>query len=192
MPTVQPARHCFIADPGVGRLYGKTCAGDRRRRDLCLGPTHEKSSPNHISAVKCVLPPTSMNLYQNQTSSRGPRDPPRPRPDARARIPDEGRPHQPDPSGDDASADISYKKEDVEAYRQIFSRMVALQFHPVARSRLQLHRQLSHEFMVLARNGEEHPSPTVPDATGSPATSRRAAVSLIRPGRESHPPPSRK
>lgn len=149
MPMVQPAD--LWEESGRYKDYGPELLRfkDRHDRESCLGPTHEEVVTDimrrHVHSYR-NLP---LNLYQIQTKFR-----------------DEIRPRFGLMRGrefimkdaysfdvDDQGAEASYRRM-YEAYVRIFTRC-GLKFRAVEADSGAIGGSFSHEFMVLAENGED-------------------------------------
>jgi prolyl-tRNA synthetase len=149
MPMVQPAD--LWKETGRYEKYGPELLRfhDRHERESCLGPTHEEVITDIVRKELHSYRDLPVNLYQIQTKFR---DEIRPRfglmrgrefimKDAYSfDVSDEG-------------AEVSYMKM-YEAYRRIFSRC-GLQFRAVQADSGAIGGNFSHEFMVLAKTGED-------------------------------------
>ncbi len=149
LPACQPAD--LWQETGRWEFYGKELMRfkDRHERDYCLGPTHEEVITDLIRGEVRSYRQLPMNLYQIQTKFR---DEIRPRFGllrGREFVMKDAYSFD----GDDAGADISYKKMHA-AYNSIFSRM-ALKFRAVEADTGSIGGSFSHEFMVLADTGED-------------------------------------
>jgi len=148
LPIMQPAE--LWLETGRWHVYGEEMfrLKDRHNRDFCLGPTHEEIITdlirNEISSYR-QLP---LLLYQIQNKYR-----------------DERRPRFGLMRGrefimkdlysfdeDEAGLDVSYRKM-YQAYSNIFTRC-GLKFRPVEADSGAIGGNATHEFMVLAENGE--------------------------------------
>lgn len=149
MPMVQPAD--LWKESGRYIKYGPELLRftDRHERESCLGPTHEEVITDLVRRELHSYRDLPVNLYQIQTKFR-----------------DEIRPRFGLMRGrefimkdaysfdiDDAGAEISYMKM-FEAYKQIFSRC-GLKFRAVQADTGTIGGSFSHEFMVLAKTGED-------------------------------------
>jgi prolyl-tRNA synthetase len=149
MPTVQPAE--IWIESGRWGYYGPELLRfkDRKNGDFCLGPTHEEVIThivrNEISSYR-QLP---INLYQIQTKFR---DEIRPRfglMRSREFIMKDAYSFDMDIEGAMRSYEIMNK-----TYRRIFTRC-GLTFRAVEAGTGAIGGTLSHEFQVLAKNGED-------------------------------------
>ncbi len=149
MPMVQPAD--LWQESGRWEMYGKELLrfSDRHSRDFCLGPTHEEVVTDLLRGEVRSYRQLPLNVYQIQTKFR-----------------DEIRPRfglmrgrefiMKDAYSFDASeeaANISYQKM-FEAYNRIFERL-GLRFRAVEADSGSIGGNFSHEFMVLAKTGED-------------------------------------
>lgn len=149
MPMVQPAD--LWEESGRWQKYGPELLRfkDRHQRDCCLGPTHEEVVTDVARREIHSYRQLPVNLYQIQTKFR-----------------DEIRPRfglmrgreflMKDAYSFDASeegAEESYRKMR-EAYIRIFTRC-GLEFRAVEADSGSIGGSFSHEFMVLAKTGED-------------------------------------
>ncbi len=149
MPTVQPAD--LWKESGRWDVYGKELLRfqDRHGRDCCLGPTHEEVITDLIRGEIKSYRQLPVNLYQIQTKFR-----------------DEIRPRFGLMRGrefimkdaysfdrDDTGADKSYQAM-FDAYMRIFTRL-GMVFRAVEADSGPIGGSFSHEFMVLAKTGED-------------------------------------
>ena len=149
MPMVQPAD--LWKETGRYEKYGPELLRftDRHERESCLGPTHEEVVTDIVRKELHSYRNLPINLYQIQTKFR-----------------DEIRPRFGLMRGrefimkdaysfdvDDAGAEVSYGKMFV-AYKRIFQRC-GLQFRAVQADSGAIGGNFSHEFMVLAKTGED-------------------------------------
>ncbi len=149
MPMVQPAD--LWRETGRYEKYGPELLRfhDRHDRESCLGPTHEEVITDIARKELHSYRNLPMNLYQIQTKFR-----------------DEIRPRFGLMRGrefimkdaysfdvDDEAAGISYVKM-YEAYKRIFTRC-GLSFRAVQADSGAIGGSFSHEFMVLAKTGED-------------------------------------
>ncbi|MFZ5943668.1 MAG: proline--tRNA ligase [Bacillota bacterium] len=148
LPIIQPAE--LWLETGRWHVYGEEMfrLKDRHNRDFCLGPTHEEIITDLIRSEVSSYRQMPLLLYQIQNKYR-----------------DERRPRFGLMRGrefimkdlysfdrDDQGLDISYKKM-YQAYTNIFSRC-GLDFRPVEADSGAIGGNVTHEFMVLAENGE--------------------------------------
>lgn len=149
MPAVQPAE--IWMESGRWDYYGPELLRfkDRKDTDYCLGPTHEEVITdivrNEISSYRNI----PINLYQIQNKFR-----------------DEIRPRfglirgrefiMKDAYSFDMDVKGAYKSYEIinQAYRKIFTRC-GLKFKAVEAGTGTIGGTLSHEFQVLAQNGED-------------------------------------
>lgn len=149
MPMVQPAD--LWRETGRYEKYGPELLRfkDRHDRESCLGPTHEEVITDLVRGEVRSYRQLPLNLYQIQSKFR-----------------DEIRPRFGLMRGrefimkdaysfdvDDASANIAYQKM-YDAYQRIFIRC-GLQFRAVEADSGSIGGSFSHEFMVLAKTGED-------------------------------------
>lgn len=149
MPMVQPAD--LWRETGRYEKYGPELLRfkDRHDRESCLGPTHEEVITDLVRGEVRSYRHLPLNLYQIQNKFR-----------------DEIRPRFGLMRGrefimkdaysfdvDDEQAGIAYQKM-YEAYQRIFSRC-GLQFRAVEADSGTIGGSFSHEFMVLAKTGED-------------------------------------
>lgn len=149
MPMVQPAD--LWRETGRYEKYGSELLRfkDRHDRESCLGPTHEEVITDLVRGEVRSYRQLPLNLYQIQNKFR-----------------DEIRPRFGLMRGrefimkdaysfdvDDEQAGISYQKM-YDAYQRIFSRC-GLQFRAVEADSGSIGGSFSHEFMVLAKTGED-------------------------------------
>ena len=149
MPMVQPAD--LWQESGRWDFYGKELLrlNDRHGRDYCLGPTHEEVVTDLIRGEVRSYRQLPINLYQIQTKFR-----------------DEIRPRFGLMRGrefimkdaysfdkDDEGVNVSYQSM-YDAYTRIFTRL-GLKFRAVSADSGAIGGSFSHEFMVLAKTGED-------------------------------------
>jgi prolyl-tRNA synthetase len=149
MPMVQPAD--LWRETGRYEKYGPELLRfhDRHERESCLGPTHEEVITDIIRKELRSYRALPINLYQIQTKFR---DEIRPRfglMRGREFIMKDA--YSFDVS--DQAAEVSYGKM-YEAYRRIFTRC-GLEFRAVQADSGTIGGSFSHEFMVLAKTGED-------------------------------------
>jgi prolyl-tRNA synthetase len=149
MPMVQPAD--LWRESGRYEKYGPELLrfADRHERESCLGPTHEEVITDIVRRDVHSYRDLPLNLYQIQTKFR---DEVRPRfglMRGREFIMKDA--YSFDMS--DEMAEVSYRKMH-EAYSRIFSRC-GLQFRAVEADSGTIGGSFSHEFMVLAKTGED-------------------------------------
>ncbi len=148
LPTLHPAE--LWIETGRWDVYGDELfrLKDRHQRDFCLGPTHEEVLTDIVRKEVSSYKQLPLLLYQIQTKFR-----------------DERRPRFGLMRGrefimkdlysfdkDDEGMKVSYQKM-YDAYKNIFKRC-GLQFRPVEADSGAIGGNTSHEFMVLAENGE--------------------------------------
>ncbi|MDR2161665.1 MAG: proline--tRNA ligase [Desulfovibrio sp.] len=149
LPAVQPAD--LWLESGRWDRYGKELLRfkDRHQRDSCLGPTHEEVITDLLRGEVRSYRQLPVILYQIQTKFR---DEIRPRfglMRGREFIMKDAYSFDRDSAG----ADASYQAMS-EAYRRIFQRL-GLRFRVVEADSGAIGGAFSHEFMVLARTGED-------------------------------------
>jgi len=149
MPMVQPAD--LWKETGRYEKYGPELLRfhDRHDRESCLGPTHEEVITDIARKELHSYRDLPVNLYQIQTKFR---DEIRPRfglMRGREFIMKDA--YSFDVS--DEAAEVSYMKM-YEAYKRIFSRC-GLDFRAVQADSGAIGGSFSHEFMVLAKTGED-------------------------------------
>lgn len=149
MPTVQPAS--LWQESGRWQKYGKELLRfqDRHGKDFCYGPTHEEVITDlmrhHLASYKQM----PVNFYQIQIKFR---DEIRPRfgvMRAREFIMKDGYSFH----ADEVSLHETYQKM-YACYSNIFKRM-GLKFRVVAADNGSIGGSSSHEFQVIAKNGED-------------------------------------
>ncbi len=149
MPAVQPAE--LWQESGRWEYYGRELLRfkDRHNRDACLGPTHEEVITDLVRKEVHSYRQMPINLYQIQTKFR---DEIRPRfgvMRCREFIMKDAYSFDGDEKGADKSYEIMY-----ETYSNIFRRC-GLKFRAVEADTGSIGGSFSHEFMVLARTGED-------------------------------------
>lgn len=149
MPMVQPAD--LWIETGRYEKYGPELLRfhDRHERESCLGPTHEEVITDIVRKDVHSYRDLPINLYQIQTKFR---DEVRPRfglMRGREFIMKDA--YSFDVS--DKDAELSYRKM-YEAYQRIFTRC-GLEFRAVQADSGAIGGSFSHEFMVLAKTGED-------------------------------------
>lgn len=149
MPMVQPAD--LWIETGRYKKYGPELLRfrDRHERESCLGPTHEEVITDIARKELHSYRDLPVNLYQIQTKFR---DEIRPRfglMRGREFIMKDA--YSFDVS--DAAAEVSYRKM-YDAYKRIFTRC-GLDFRAVQADSGAIGGSFSHEFMVLAKTGED-------------------------------------
>jgi len=148
LPIMQPAE--LWMETGRWHVYGEEMfrLKDRHNRDFCLGPTHEEIITDLIRGEVNSYRQLPLRFYQIQNKYR-----------------DEKRPRFGLMRGrefimkdlysfdrDEEGLDISYQKM-YQAYNNIFDRC-GLKFRPVEADSGAIGGNVTHEFMVLAENGE--------------------------------------
>ncbi len=149
MPMVQPAD--LWVETGRYKKYGPELLRftDRHERESCLGPTHEEVITDIARKELHSYRDLPINLYQIQTKFR---DEIRPRfglMRGREFIMKDA--YSFDVS--DAASEVSYRKM-YDAYKRIFTRC-GLDFRAVQADSGAIGGSFSHEFMVLAKTGED-------------------------------------
>jgi len=181
MPTVQPAD--LWKESGRWDVYGKELLRfqDRHGRGCCLGPTHEEVITDLMRGEIKSYRQLPVNLYQVQAKFR-----------------DEIRPRFGLMRGrefimkdaysfdrDDAGADKSYQTM-YDAYLRIFTRL-GMAFRVVEADSGPIGGSFSHEFMVLAKTGED----TIAVCTACDyAANLEKAVAMVRGERDDAEGPS--
>ncbi len=178
MPMVQPAD--LWRETGRYEKYGPELLRfkDRHDRESCLGPTHEEVITDLVRGEVRSYRQLPLNLYQIQSKFR-----------------DEIRPRFGLMRGrefimkdaysfdvDDEQANIAYKKM-YDAYQRIFTRC-GLQFRAVEADSGSIGGSFSHEFMVLAKTGED--TLVVCKSCDYAANVEKAAIKA-RPGENKEP-----
>jgi prolyl-tRNA synthetase len=149
LPMVQPAD--LWKETGRYEKYGPELLRfkDRHDRESCLGPTHEEVITDLVRREVHTYRKLPLNLYQIQTKFR---DEIRPRFGLmRGREFLMKDAYSFDTS--DAMSEIAYGKM-YEAYKRIFTRC-GLRFRAVEADSGTIGGSFSHEFMVLAKTGED-------------------------------------
>ncbi len=149
MPSVQPAE--LWMESGRWGYYGPELLRfkDRKDQDFCLGPTHEEVITSIVRNEVHSYREIPMNLYQIQTKFR---DEVRPRfglMRGREFIMKDAYSFDMDVEGAHKSYEIMNR-----TYRRIFNRC-GLKFKAVEAGTGAIGGTLSHEFQVLASNGED-------------------------------------
>lgn len=149
MPMVQPAD--LWRESGRWDIYGKELLRlqDRHGRDYCLGPTHEEVITDLIRGEIRSYRQLPVNLYQIQTKFR---DEIRPRfglMRGREFVMKDAYSFDRDNAGADKSYQAMYN-----AYMRIFTRL-GMVFRAVEADSGPIGGSFSHEFMVLAKTGED-------------------------------------
>jgi prolyl-tRNA synthetase len=148
MPIASPAE--LWKETGRWDYYGKELLRfkDRHERDFCLGPTHEEVITDLFRREVRSYRQLPLNFYQIQTKFR---DEIRPRfglMRGREFIMKDAYSFD----ADEPAAKVSYQKM-YDAYTRIFTRC-GLTFRAVEADTGLIGGEVSHEFMVLADNGE--------------------------------------
>jgi prolyl-tRNA synthetase len=149
MPAVQPAE--LWQESGRWEYYGRELLRfkDRHNHDACLGPTHEEVITDLVRKEIHSYKQLPINLYQIQTKFR---DEIRPRfgmMRCREFIMKDAYSFDADEKGAEKSYELMY-----EAYSNIFRRC-GLEFRAVEADTGSIGGSFSHEFMVLAKTGED-------------------------------------
>lgn len=149
MPAVQPAE--LWQESGRWDYYGRELLRfkDRHNHDACLGPTHEEVITDLVRKEIHSYKQMPINLYQIQTKFR---DEIRPRfgmMRCREFIMKDAYSFDGDEKGAEKSYELMY-----EAYCNIFRRC-GLHFRAVEADSGSIGGSFSHEFMVLAKTGED-------------------------------------
>jgi prolyl-tRNA synthetase len=149
MPSVQPAE--LWQESGRWEYYGRELLRfkDRHNHDACLGPTHEEVITDLVRKEIHSYKQMPINLYQIQTKFR---DEIRPRfgmMRCREFIMKDAYSFDADEKGAEKSYELMY-----EAYSNIFRRC-GLEFRAVEADTGSIGGSFSHEFMVLAKTGED-------------------------------------
>ena len=177
MPMVQPAD--LWKESGRYIKYGPELLRftDRHERESCLGPTHEEVITDLIRKELHSYRSLPVNLYQIQTKFR---DEIRPRfglMRGREFLMKDGYSF----AADDAGAEEEYRKM-FAAYKKIFSRC-GLRFRAVQADSGTIGGNFSHEFMVLAKTGEDTiVSCTACDYAANVEKAAIAAPAPVQPG----------
>ncbi len=147
-PIVQPAE--LWQSSGRWAVYGDEMwrVKDRHGRDFCLGPTHEEVATNTVMNDINSYKQLPLMIYQIQNKYRDERRPRFGLMRSREFIMKDCYSFD----RDDAGLDVSYGKM-YDAYVKIFTRC-GLDFRPVRADNGAIGGSSSHEFMVLAENGE--------------------------------------
>lgn len=148
LPIMQPAE--LWLETGRWHVYGEEMfrLKDRHNRDFCLGPTHEEIITDLIRGEVNSYRQLPLRLYQIQNKYRDERRPRFGLMRGREFIMKDLYSFDKDKEG----LDISYQKM-YDAYSNIFSRC-GLRFRPVEADSGAIGGNETHEFMVLAENGE--------------------------------------
>jgi prolyl-tRNA synthetase len=149
MPAVQPAE--LWQESGRWEYYGRELLRfkDRHNHEACLGPTHEEVITDLVRKEIHSYKQMPLNLYQIQTKFR---DEIRPRfgmMRCREFIMKDAYSFDADENGAEKSYELMY-----EAYTNIFRRC-GLEFRAVEADTGSIGGSFSHEFMVLAKTGED-------------------------------------
>lgn len=148
LPIIQPAE--LWLETGRWHVYGDEMfrLKDRHGRDFCLGPTHEEIITDLIRGEVNSYRQLPLLLYQIQNKYRDERRPRFGLMRGREFIMKDL--YSFDKS--EAGLDVSYQKM-YNAYSNIFTRC-GLTFRPVEADAGAIGGNVTHEFMVLAENGE--------------------------------------
>ncbi len=148
MPIMQPAE--IWEQSGRWGAYGAEMirVKDRHGHEYCLGPTHEELVTTVAKADVRSYRQLPLNLYQIQDKFRDERRPRFGLMRSRDFIMKDAYSFDRDEAGLDASYNDMY-----EAYSNIFNRC-GLVYRPVEADSGAIGGNCSHEFMVLAENGE--------------------------------------
>ncbi|MFZ7104634.1 MAG: proline--tRNA ligase [Peptococcaceae bacterium] len=148
LPIIQPAE--LWLETGRWHVYGEEMfrLKDRHNRDFCLGPTHEEIITDLIRGEINSYRQLPLRLYQIQNKYRDERRPRFGLMRGREFIMKDLYSFDRDEEG----LDISYQKM-YQAYNNIFTRC-GLDFRPVEADSGAIGGNVTHEFMVLAENGE--------------------------------------
>ncbi|KJS23455.1 MAG: prolyl-tRNA synthetase [Clostridiaceae bacterium BRH_c20a] len=148
LPIMQPAE--LWLETGRWHVYGDEMfrLKDRHNRDFCLGPTHEEIITDLIRGEVSSYRQLPLRLYQIQNKYRDERRPRFGLMRGREFIMKDLYSFDKDEEG----LAVSYKKM-YDAYINIFTRF-GLEFRPVEADSGAIGGDASHEFMVLAENGE--------------------------------------
>ena len=149
LPIVQPAE--LWLETGRWNVYGDELfrLKDRHQRDFCLGPTHEEVLTDIVRKEVSSYKQLPLLLYQIQNKYRDERRPRFGLMRGREFIMKDLYSFDKDVEG----MKISYEKM-YEAYTNIFKRC-GLEFRAVEADSGAIGGKTSHEFMVLAQNGED-------------------------------------
>lgn len=148
LPIIQPAE--LWAESGRWDVYGDEMfrLKDRHARDFCLGPTHEEMITDIVRGEVKSYKQLPLNLYQIQNKYRDERRPRFGLMRGREFIMKDAYSFDRDFEG----LDISYQKM-YDTYSRIFDRM-GLNYRAVEADSGAIGGDDTHEFMVLAENGE--------------------------------------
>ena len=149
LPIVQPAE--LWLETGRWNVYGDELfrLKDRHQRDFCLGPTHEEVLTDIVRKEVSSYKQLPLLLYQIQNKYRDERRPRFGLMRGREFIMKDLYSFDKDVEG----MAISYQKM-YDAYTNIFKRC-GLEFRAVEADSGAIGGKTSHEFMVLAQNGED-------------------------------------
>lgn len=148
LPIIQPAE--LWAESGRWDVYGDEMfrLKDRHNRDFCLGPTHEEIITDVVRGEVRSYKQLPLNLYQIQNKYRDERRPRFGLMRGREFIMKDAYSFDKDFAGLDVSYQTMY-----DAYSRIFDRM-GLNYRAVEADSGAIGGDDTHEFMVLAENGE--------------------------------------
>lgn len=148
LPIIQPAE--LWLETGRWHVYGEEMfrLKDRHDRDFCLGPTHEEIITDLIRGEVNSYRQLPLRLYQIQNKYRDERRPRFGLMRGREFIMKDLYSFDKDEEG----LETSYQKM-YQAYTNIFTRC-GLKFRPVEADSGAIGGNVTHEFMVLAENGE--------------------------------------
>lgn len=148
LPIIQPAE--LWAESGRWAVYGDEMfrLKDRHNRDFCLGPTHEEIITDVVRGEVKSYKQLPLNLYQIQNKYRDERRPRFGLMRGREFIMKDAYSFDKDFAG----LDESYQKM-YEAYSKVYDRM-GLNYRAVEADSGAIGGDDTHEFMVLAENGE--------------------------------------
>ena len=148
LPIIQPAE--LWSESGRWDVYGDEMfrLKDRHDRDFCLGPTHEEMVTDIVRGEVKSYKQLPLNLYQIQNKYRDERRPRFGLMRGREFIMKDAYSFD----RDFAALDVSYQKM-YDAYSRIFDRM-GLNYRAVEADSGAIGGDDTHEFMVLAENGE--------------------------------------
>jgi prolyl-tRNA synthetase len=148
LPIIQPAE--LWAESGRWAVYGDEMfrLKDRHNRDFCLGPTHEEIITDVVRGEVKSYKQLPLNLYQIQNKYRDERRPRFGLMRGREFIMKDAYSFDKDFAG----LDDSYQKM-YEAYSKVYDRM-GLNYRAVEADSGAIGGDDTHEFMVLAENGE--------------------------------------
>ncbi len=148
MPIVQPAE--LWEESGRWGAYGAEMirVTDRHNREFCLGPTHEEVVTDAVRQVVKSYKQLPLRLYQIQNKYRDERRPRFGLMRGREFVMKDMYSFDIDTNGLDKAYDDMY-----QAYSNVFSRC-GLDFRAVLADSGQIGGGYTHEFMVLAENGE--------------------------------------